>query len=357
MMRCGNQQRSLVVFTAGWLLLASANAFAADASADWKTECVGRFQVSLPGEVEMALLIPQALVKSDINNKYRFLDQTSAPRSDIRYQGTLGVSAGLNEGDFTQLRSDISQKKQKSKQYFLENDDPSTANSIRLFDIASVDTFAWRSKQTVDAYIYRSRHIFHYFVSGLSNESEHQSLLSAFINSFHPRPLYETPKGEGVCIPYGFIKDDGKPGRQIGVTMRLKAHPEVEIFFEDRSAADYGIKQTAQTQEKTEMSMLWDQQVRSSKKIDLAFLGYRSIKLDGRNGTGGFVEITQLDDSKDYGFAAVVNGDHTAKTDSPQLMMYVIRTASRAKGTPISKSELKDMAKKIAASIKRREVK
>ena len=104
------------------------------------------------------------------------------------------------------------------------------------------------------------------------------------------------------------------------------------------------------------MSMLWDQQTRSSKKIDLAFPGYRSIKLAERSGTASFVEITRKDGSLDYGYAAVVNGDHTAKTDAPQLMLYVIRNASRAKGKPISKSELKDMAYKIAASIKRREV-
>ncbi len=73
--------------------------------------------------------------------------------------------------------------------------------------------------------------------------------------------------------------------------MRLKAQPEVEIF-EDQSAAPYGIKQTAQTDEKTEMSMLWDQQVRSSKKIDLAFPGYRSIKLDDATAAGDRVKLT-----------------------------------------------------------------
>ena len=383
MMHRGKLQRSLVALVAGVLLLASANAFAADSSAGWKTECVGRYQVSLPGEVEIILPAPRVFLDASSDHlmaRYLFDSKTfgnqgkeyrnlnSHTRSKFLYLGDIGITVEVPEIDFENLRKMYKGK----KQYYLKNApllekegysaaaDAYRENAAdeRPLDYDKKNMFGWDFKGGALLYLYKESRIFildlNFLVVGEAARNSKKDV-DLFLQSSHPRPLYEIPKGEGVCIPYGFIKDDGKPGRQIGVTMRLIDHPEVEIFFEDRSAADYGIKQTAQTQEKTEMSMLWDQQVRSSKKIDLAFLGYRSIKLEGRNGTGGFVEITQLDGSKDYDYAAVVNGDHSAKTDAPQLMMYVIRTASRAKGTPISKSELKDMAKKIAASIKRRD--
>jgi hypothetical protein len=52
-----------------------------------------------------------------------------------------------------------------------------------------------------------------------------------------------------------------------------------------------------------------------------------------------------------------VKGDASAKEDSPTLMLYVIRTAKRAKVEPLSKDQVKDIAERIAASVKRRATK
>ena len=81
-----------------------------------------------------------------------------------------------------------------------------------------------------------------------------------------------------------------------------------------------------------------------TKLTEADFWGYRSIKMGGQAGKGMFVTIHRYDDSKDYGYIAV--------TESPSQMLYVIRTAARAKGEPVSKDELKDIAEKIMASVK-----
>lgn len=60
----------------------------------------------------------------------------------------------------------------------------------------------------------------------------------------------------------------------------------------------------------------------------------------------------------DYGYMAYYKGDPD-KPGEPDLMLSVIRTASRAieaGKTPVTQEELYAMAKKIAASLKRREV-
>lgn len=342
-------------FAIGWAFFACFSAYASTAS-DSKIECVGRYQISLPSDVEVATTIPNALIKVDTVDKQQFADGSIASRSTIHYQGSLEVTPLQTSAEFTKLRRDTLSRKEKAKKYFLEQDEFEIADSIKELKQELPETFIWQSNNTVDAFLLREKRVFHYFVSGLERPGEHAKVLNKFISSFRPRLLFTTPKESGVCIPYGFIADDGKPARHVAVTMRLKDHPEVEIFFEDQSARDDGIKQTVQTQERTELSLLWNGMAQSAKRIDLLFPDYHSITLDGRIGTASFAEITQTDGSKDYGYAAVVNGDHTSKIDAPQLKFYVIRKASRAKGKPISKSELKEMAHKIAASIKRRNV-
>lgn len=384
MMCCHNSQRNLAVLVTGWLLLVSANALAADTSVDWKTECVGRYQMSLPGEVEIILPAPRALNSDSDELIARYLSASKTfgnqgkeyrnlnfhTNSKFLYLGDIGITVEVPEIDFDNLRKMYKGR----KQYYLKNapllekegyaaaadDYKEKAAEERPLDYDQKNMFGWDVKGGALIYLYRDSRIFvldlNLMMAGETAKNMKNDV-NSFLQVFRNRPLHDIPLQNGVCIPYGFIADDGKQGRHVAVTMRLIAHPDVEIFFEDKTAHDHGIKQTTQTQERTEMSMLWNQHAQSSKEIKLAFPGYRSVTLDGREGTASFVEIKRKDGSPDYGYAAVVNGDHTAKTDAPKLMLYVIRTASRGKGKPVSKNELKDIAHKIAASVKRREVK
>lgn len=351
------QKKSFVVLVTAWLLLASANAFAADTSANWKTECVGRYQVSLPGEGEFALTTEKGFLTSDLGAHIGFKNGSPAPHSNFIYGGKINISSTITPQEFALFQKKINVRSTELKKYYLDSYREDIAENIKPAILTLATSFSWQIGVVAHQYIYQAERIFNFIVGERDSLVENLELINKLVRALRPRPIFTVPQEPGVCIPYGFIADDGKQGRHVAVTMRLKDHPDVEIFFEDKTAYDYGIKQTAQNQERTEMSMLWNQQAQSSKEIKLAFPGYRSIKLAGRDGTDSFVEITRKDGSSDYGYAAVVNGDHTAKTDAPQLVLYVVRTASRAKGKPVSKNELKDIAHKIAASVKRREVK
>lgn len=348
------------LFLAGLALSICSTAYAETQS--WKTDCVGRFQLSIPGVVEVAEYRPNA--KYDVGTRFRFNDGSIAYHSKGYHSGSVHVTEKAPLSDYLERveKGKAAMLRQKGELASSEYEtDRMQAKGTMPVSFSDTNIYGWisqaQSSFAVWLDMYKNERIVSFQVSGMASAAEANDAAQEFVRAFRPRPMFNLPKGEGVCIPYGFISDDGKPGRQVGVTMRLIDHPDIEIFFEDRSAVDYGIKQTVQTQERTELSMLWQQQAHSSRKIDLSFGRYHTIKLDGRSGTGSFVEITRKDGTLDYGYAAVVNGDHTAPTDAPQLMFYVIRTASRAKGKPVSKNELKDMAYKIAASIKRREVK
>jgi hypothetical protein len=356
MMQLLSLRRTWALLILGWLLI-SPNTFAANSQADWMAECVGRYQLNIPGEVEVALTTEEGFLTTDLAVHIGFKNGLAAPYSRFIYRGEIDISTTMKSEEVALLQKKIDAKVNTLKKYYIENYREDVAQSIKPITLASPTAFSWQAGVVVHQYIYQDNRIFGFIAGEQDSLIENLKLSHLIVDNLHPRPLFVLPKGEGICIPYGFISDDGKPARHVAVTMRLIDHPDVEIFFEDQTAPR-PYKTGADLPDAKHLNFLfWKQEARHTKGIEVLFPGYRNIELDGQTGSASFVEITRSDGSKDYGYAAVVSGDYTAKTDTPQLMLYAIRTASRTKGTPVSKNELKDMAEKIAASIKRREVK
>ena len=84
----------------------------------------------------------------------------------------------------------------------------------------------------VGAYLFRDKKIYYWSANG-SDETSPQNLqlLELFKTNFRTRSAFDTPQQNGICIPYGFIADDGKQPRHVAVSMRLKEHPDVTVFF------------------------------------------------------------------------------------------------------------------------------
>ena len=92
---------------------------------------------------------------------------------------------------------------------------------------------------------------------------------------------------------------------------------------------------------------------RREKFVKTDFWGSHSVNIGGREGKGLFFTIARLDGNTDYGYIASAKGGLSTGTEPSTQFLFITRTASRAKGVPVSEDELKSMAKKIAASIKR----
>lgn len=356
------QQRSLMALVAGVLLFASDKAFTTDVPAGWKAECVGRYQVSVPSDVEVAMPTDKAFTEW-VSEPYRFSDGSTAGKSRSINSGVILVSKTLDEREFRRFERSIRSSYNEIKvelqasEFEWERKRAKTYDSFLLNNSTDFATIGMAESQTVgiSVYLYRSGRIIAYESTNYPDDQNARKAIAQFDAAFRPRPLYDLPKGEGVCIPYGFIADNGKPGRHVGVTMRLIDHPDVEIFFEDQTAPR-PYKTGAKLADSERLNyMFWSLEARKTDGIEVLFPGYRSTTLAGYPGTASFVEIKRKDGTLDYGYAATVAGDYTAAADTPRLTLYVIRTASRTKGKPVSKNELKDMAYKIAASIKRRE--
>jgi hypothetical protein len=355
-------QRMYGLFAAVALLLSAgchAQTPSAVAPPDWKTECVGRYQVSVPGEVEVALDSYKHLFDENDPNQYRFGDDTIAHYS---HHDTVYPLMDSNEAiEFMHtIKKNFDKNVAERYQEAQITIDTKSAYWMSFADDVNKKDFAWVEGASYSLFIYRDGHFFN-FGDNLeksdnpAKDTERSiAAMRSTIKSFHPRALFELPKSPGVCFPYGFIADDGKASRDIAVTMRLKDHPDVEVFFQDKSGYLSG---GTLHEPKDDIEYFWTMMYRDfAKLLEADFQGYHPVKMGGQDGTALFVTITRKDGSKDFGYAAIVKGDPKAATDTPSQMLYVIRTAARAKGKPVSRDELKDMARQIAASIKRHDV-
>jgi hypothetical protein len=334
----------------GWTVVVHGAALAADTASNWKVECVGRYQLNVPGDVEVALRSLASFTDPNVVLKYRFEDGTGAP-----YSRGFSVSHVVDSRAFESLKIETQKKRQQRKKNLLAEGDLENADAMRPYDAGEPNTFVWLAKSGATIFIQHEGRIFN--LSGGNENATGLQFTQSTLATFHPPPLYDLPPSPGLCIPYGFIADDDREPHDIGVTMRLKDHPDVEIFFQDQTARPPYKTGAHQADSKHLNFGFWEDEVHGEKEINVLFPGYHGVHLDGREGTASFVEITHTDGSKDYGYAAVVAGDYQATADTPRLMLYVIRTAARAKGAPVSKHDLKEIAEKIAASVKRRETK
>ena len=74
-------------------------------------------------------------------------------------------------------------------------------------------------------YLYRNQRV--YFFAMRQAGAQGIEAFKELIGRFRPRDLYEVPKGPGVCIPYGFIADDGKTDYSIKNSLRFTSTPNV----------------------------------------------------------------------------------------------------------------------------------
>ncbi|WP_336280518.1 T6SS immunity protein Tli4 family protein [Cronobacter dublinensis] len=184
------------------------------------------------------------------------------------------------------------------------------------------------------------------------SEPEVLSLLSRF----RPRNLYEVPSAQGFCLPYGFIANDsGHESRNMGVTYRLKNHPDVTIFFQDLgpSSGPGERRPDPNMSAKDYVTYFWNVRYgHSFRDIKLYGKGFSYPDMDNRKAVAASAKFTRYDKQIDYGYVAFVKGE---APEEPDLLFYVIRDSRQARSNPpMAQEEIEKMAEHIVSTIKRR---
>ena len=353
---------------------------------DWKTECVGYFQISLPGEVEIGVVQNTPDPSKGTHNLQNTGNQFFA---ESRYlKGSVRTSPILPESSFSRIKYEVAKDIDELKKG-IASDSPTKVISHKTDQNSIIFSYASKHGVTGEAFLYQAERIYFFRTSEdelpvAEAEAKVKSAQTQFLQNFRARALYDVPQEKGFCMPYGFVKDDSPQHRSMGTIMRLIDHPDVRILFRDQSASimkSYSGEENATVEQ--ELRAFWERPDWGGVKYQaLGFRKFPSVQMGGYKGRSTFVEITRPsytpisecawddeDFSKaekklagctpptlDYGYIAYVKGDPDAKEDTPNLLLYVMQDSKNApdgKAT-IGKDELRKMADTIAASIKRR---
>lgn len=326
------------------------------------TECVGRMQFDLPGAAEVA-----ATTKSDLKQKNSprpssFLDGQQAPLSGLIYGGDLEVVHGLSRAELEAFITQRGMARDKFRADSKSSISVSKSRSVfRELATAPQDGIGFEAQgHRFLSLRFGERAISWVGFTGLPEARSHQNYLRV-LQGLKPRATFQIPSEAGVCIPYGFIQDDGTEPRGVQVAYRLLEHPDIVILLQDVSAASRPVVQTDMAKvAQYRIDDFWSQYGAGMTGLMSNWKpAYRPVTLAGQPGLESFVRFFRAAGVEDYGYLAVAPGDHDAKDDVPDLAIYVIRNGENAKAkgfTPMSPAAFLDLAKSVAASVKRRVV-
>jgi hypothetical protein len=92
------------------------------------------------------------------------------------------------------------------------------------------DSTGYIAGPTLYAFLLRGGYAFQFMSTGGEGEPPFEQRVAAFkdlLSRFEPRSLYQVPNKAGVCIPHGFIADDGKGPFNADVSFRYADSPGV----------------------------------------------------------------------------------------------------------------------------------
>ncbi|WP_341678130.1 T6SS immunity protein Tli4 family protein [Niveibacterium sp. SC-1] len=333
----------------------------------WKTDCVGRMQLSLPGDAEIAAnsvkMLEAEYRVGSTQPRFEFADGEIAGWSAQHYMGRLFVSHQLMKRDISTLDRAASKYVEQSRKWAVRTKVSSSGEKL-AFEMLRVEPHKGIGSRVSAAYtvsLFIEDRLIRLSSSGRDMTwAEQGKELNMFLTGVVARPFGSIPNKPGVCLPYFFVTDDGKPQRSIGMTYRLRDHPDVSVWLEDASALKGGDDRIeAKLEPRAKSDFFWSN-YRTSDRILLRSewrTPYRDISLAGTRGVESFVKIVRKDGTADYGYLAAGRGNPDEKGDTPDLMLYVIQDARIAKDKgvePLGKDALLDIAQRIAASVKRR---
>lgn len=97
-------------------------------------------------------------------------------------------------------------------------------------DLGLPQSLGYAAGPTLYAFLLRDGRAFQFMATGGEGAPPFEARKAAFLEMlkrFRPRALYEVPEELGICIPYGFIPDDGKGHFRTEVSFRYKDRPGV----------------------------------------------------------------------------------------------------------------------------------
>jgi len=147
------------------------------------------------------------------------------------------------------------------------------------YDLGIADTHVLGNENNpVEFLLWRNNRVFYFHMNKPSANSAQR--IKDLIARFEPRELYQVPEGPGVCMPYGFIHDDGNTGFSVKNSLRFTSTPNV-IMSMINASPDDPTRATTGTYN-TDYSPGYDaEKWKKSRIMEKFFFGNRMTTLEG----------------------------------------------------------------------------
>ncbi len=333
---------------------------------NWKAECVGRMQVSFPGDVDVAAVSKRSWLRSRTVPgsvvAYTFADDQKAEWSDLGYLGEVLITQTLSDADLKTFTQEIERGRIAVKTFNGKLPKMADKRPFKDLSVAHQNGYAWDVDNGKIAQLFVAKHYFSWGSYSDIAEAEQSRHFRTIIEGLSPREPHTLTSTPGICVPYAFIQDDGKARRHIATTYRLREHPDVTVMLKDVSAVEVDPKANPKVYDPEAISdSFWARYDNTYRKSLRGVWSdpYKRTTMAESKGVESFVKIVREDGAVDYGYLVVARGDPAAKQDTPDLMLYVIQDSKNAKTkgvAPVGKDAFLELAQTIAKSVKRRVV-
>jgi hypothetical protein len=146
-------------------------------------------------------------------------------------------------------------------------------------DLGIPDSHVLGSKETpYEFLLWRNNRVFYFNMNKPAENSAQR--IKDLAARFEARDLYQVPEGPGVCMPYGFIHDDGKIGFNVKNSLRFTSTPNVIMSLINASLGNHA-KATDGTYD-TDYRPGYDAEIwKKSKIMEKFYIGDRMTTLEG----------------------------------------------------------------------------
>jgi hypothetical protein len=277
-----------------------------------KKECIGRTVFAAPENMEWATYPTTKHLISE-GGGHTFSTNISAEHEYLSYnddQLTIRVSDITTLEDFQTQRNAIIHKGEVAKTEVLEEIETNkkllqsistmsysqdvidrqkkiitdleksiAATAIKEYDLGIADSYVLGSQAMPSEVLLWRKNRIYYLNFKIPSQTRTQAIKD-LIAHFEPRDLYQVPNGPGVCLPYGFIHDDGETGFSVKNSLRFTSTPNVILSLINASQGD-PTKATTGTYD-TDYRPGYDAEIwKKSKIMEKFYIGERMTTLEG----------------------------------------------------------------------------
>lgn len=228
----------------------------------------------------------------------------AAHELDYNIKGDLSAAESLEEQmSHSEIQSDPEQlaKYKADAAHFRKSAEDRRSSKIGLAkhwhptDWGLPNSLGYIAGPTLYAFILRNGYAFQFMSTGGEGDPPFEERLAAFkslLQRFEYRPLYQVPTKPGLCIPYGFIADDGQGHFSGEVSYRYADSPGVIYTLGTGVEDEQNFRANEPMLEATARSTVAGLMGNAAGR-KLKALGPKSVNIGARSGTMGGITTTE----------------------------------------------------------------